>query len=184
MRLNVLSEKDENKLLLKEYLLLESQNKELTYALQEVSTKAKRLEREQLKVQTNFIKKKQYIDLNAKYRKAKQCLEGTFLQLRELRKMEQENEQSVAEEVNELLEGVEVRECHNFITATNQVVTDLHEKISGLEEKTITNDVKLELVHSQNTIVTMKRELESSEKILHLMNDDIALKNRLIFDKN
>jgi glutamyl-tRNA reductase len=55
-----------------------------------------------------------------KYTKAKKCLEGTFQQLRELRRVEAEQpELSVAEEVDEILEGVEARECHNFIRDTN-----------------------------------------------------------------
>ena len=91
----MLSEREEKKLLLREYLLLDSKNKELTFTLEETKTKLKRLEREQIKVQTNYIRKKQYMDLSMKYAKAKKCLEGTFQQLREVRRVEPE--QSVSE---------------------------------------------------------------------------------------
>lgn len=73
-----------------------------------------------------------------------------------------EEEQGVEEEVNELLEGVEARECHNFIRDTQQVVEDLQSKISNIEEKSIAGDLRLQLVHEQNTIVSLKKELESN----------------------
>lgn len=60
-----------------------------------------------MKVHANFIKKKQYMDLNTKYNKAKECLQGAFKQLRQYRS--DHHNQSIAEEVNDLLEGVEAR---------------------------------------------------------------------------
>lgn len=61
-----------------------------------------------MRVNSHYIKKKQYLDLNGKYNKAKKCLEGAFEQLRQFKKIEMK-EPSVQEEINELLEGVEAR---------------------------------------------------------------------------
>ena len=69
---------------MREYLILDGKNKELTFTLEETKNKLRRIEREQLKVKTDFIKKNQYIDLSTKYNKAKKCLEGAFQKLREL----------------------------------------------------------------------------------------------------
>ena len=94
-----------------------------------------------------------------------------------------EPEQSIAEEVDEILEGVEARECHNFIRDTNQKVENLQRTIKNIEEKSVIEDQKLQLMDYQRTIETLKSELLASEKIMHLMNDDIVLKNRLILEK-
>ena len=149
------------------------------FDLQEVTVKARKLERQQHRIQAHYIKKKQYLDLSAKYNKAKKCLEGTFEQLRLYKRTELKG-QTIQEEVIELLEGVEARQCQNFIKNTNNLVSNLHDQVDLLEQKSTANDLKLQLAHSFNTIAILKKEQSSNDKLLHLMNDDISLKNRLL----
>lgn len=71
------------------------------------------------------------MDLNTKYNKAKECLQGAFKQLRQYRS--DPHNQSIAEEVNDLLEGVEARECQIFINNTNQIVSKLQDQVNSIE---------------------------------------------------
>jgi hypothetical protein len=41
-------------------------------------------------------------------------------------------------------------------------------------------DQQTQLAHYQKTIKTLQDELQANEKIMHLMNEDIILKNRLV----
>lgn len=105
----------------------------------------------------NFVSKKQYMDLNAKYNKAKKCLEGTFQQLRHYRA--ETHSQAISEEVSELLEGVEARECQLFIKNTNQIVSNLQQQVDSIEQKSLSNDLQLELAHGQSVIASLKKEI-------------------------
>lgn len=98
---------------------------------EQAELKLKRAMRDSKTQEANAIRKKDYQDLLSRYRKAKTCLEATFLQLKTLQNTEA-NPVIIREEVNELLEGNESRLCQTIIKNTNEQHKLINDKINEM----------------------------------------------------